>query len=88
MARTRTLSHTGAKGTGPGARLTAAGYRWSRAGENIVAGPTDAEGAVRSWMNSPPHRESILTCQFRHAGVGVGRGPDGPWWTLLLASPR
>ncbi|WP_158071104.1 CAP domain-containing protein [Streptomyces sp. CB03234] len=88
MARTGALSHTGHKGSDPGSRLTAAGYRWSRAGENIVAGPEDAAAAVRSWMNSPEHRESVLTCQFRHAGVGVGRGPDGPWWTLLFAAPR
>ncbi|MFF8844242.1 CAP domain-containing protein [Streptomyces sp. NPDC015127] len=88
MARAQRLSHTGEGGSAPGSRLTAAGYDFSRAGENIVAGPEDPAGAVRAWMNSSKHRSSILTCQFRHAGVGRGAGRNGPWWTLLLAAPR
>lgn len=29
------------------------------------------EGLVRSWMNSPPHRENILRPQFQRQGIGV-----------------
>ncbi|MEU7133741.1 CAP domain-containing protein [Streptomyces sp. NPDC046261] len=88
MARTQTLSHTEAGGPGPGRRMRAAGYRAGQAGENLVAGPKDPAAAVRAWMNSAPHRASLLTCPFRHAGVGRESGGNGPWWTLLLAAPR
>jgi uncharacterized protein YkwD len=30
-----------------------------------------AAGMVAAWMGSPPHREIILTAEFRDAGVGV-----------------
>lgn len=30
-----------------------------------------AKGLVRQWMNSPPHREIILTARLRETGVGV-----------------
>ena len=43
-------------------------------GENIAWGTgTDATPAymVAAWMDSPPHREIILTASYRDAGVGA-----------------
>jgi uncharacterized protein YkwD len=45
---------------------------------------------VRAWMNSPPHREIILTARFRDVGVGVtpaapsslAQGLEGATYTL------
>ncbi len=45
---------------------------------------------VRAWMNSPPHREIILTARFRDVGVGVtpaapsslAQGLQGATYTL------
>ncbi|MGK5545138.1 CAP domain-containing protein [Streptomyces sp. URMC 127] len=88
MARAQRLSHTGRSGSDPGRRITAAGYRFDRVDEAILAGPETPEAAVRAWMNSPPHRRSLLTCAFRHVGVGRSGGAHGPWWDLLLAAPR
>ncbi|WP_049716231.1 CAP domain-containing protein [Streptomyces caatingaensis] len=88
MAHAQRLSHTGRAGSDPGRRITRAGYRFGRAGEEIVAGPRTPGGVVRAWMGSPPHRRSLLTCAFRDAGVGRSEGARGPWWTLLLAVPR
>jgi uncharacterized protein YkwD len=47
------------------------GY-WS-VGENILwASPdTSASGAVRDWMASPPHRQNILTGEYREVGVAA-----------------
>ncbi|MGI5469315.1 CAP domain-containing protein [Streptomyces sp. CA-132043] len=89
MARTETLTHSGPGGRRPGSRLAAAGYRWSRVGEDLAQGQPDAATVVREWMRSPGHRRTLLTCAYEHAGVGVsGGGREGPWWTVLLATRR
>lgn len=88
MALTQILSHTERGGPDPGERVKAADYRFRLAGENILSGARNPAAAVRAWMASPEHRRSILTCSFRHVGIGRETGGKGPWWTLLLAAPR
>ncbi|MET9515192.1 CAP domain-containing protein [Streptomyces sp. NPDC002994] len=89
MARAGSLSHTGAHASGPGDRLTDEGYRWRRVAENIARSKPDPATALGLWKDSPKHRDAMLTCAFRHVGVGVSKGNNGQgWWTLLLASPR
>lgn len=89
MARDDSLSHRERGGSGPGNRLSAVGYDWRRAGEDIARGQRGAAEVVRDWANSPEHRVVLTDCAFRHAGVGIDTGTDGrgPWWTLLLAVP-
>jgi uncharacterized protein YkwD len=36
-----------------------------------------AERVVDGWMDSPGHRENILTNQFKGEGIGVYSRPDG-----------
>jgi uncharacterized protein YkwD len=31
----------------------------------------DAAGAVRMWMNSPPHRENLLNARWREVGLSA-----------------
>ncbi|HTY56376.1 MAG TPA: CAP domain-containing protein, partial [Candidatus Binataceae bacterium] len=33
--------------------------------------------AVKAWMASPPHRENMLSANFRETGIGVARSSDG-----------
>jgi uncharacterized protein YkwD len=61
------------------ARLTAAGIRWSRCGENIFRekGMDDpADAAMEGWMKSPAHREGLLDPLFTQAGVGIAISPN------------
>ncbi|MFI8217901.1 CAP domain-containing protein [Streptomyces sp. NPDC085932] len=88
MARRQRLTHTGDDGSGPAARMRAAGFDPGHTAENIAAGPRTPEAAVRTWIDSPGHRAIILTCRYTHAGVGVAPGHGGPWWTLDLATGR
>lgn len=46
--------------------------RWA-VGEALLSssGEVDAREIVATWLDSPPHREVILSRQFRDAGVGV-----------------
>ncbi|MFF8593212.1 sigma-70 family RNA polymerase sigma factor [Streptomyces sp. NPDC015220] len=81
MAARGFFEHTSPDGVDPGARITAAGYRWSTYGENIARGQQTPESVMNSWMNSPGHRANILNCSFKNIGVGVHKGSGGPWWT-------
>jgi uncharacterized protein YkwD len=81
MVKDRFYSHTSPSGETFDARIRQTGYlRGARSwflGENIAwgQGPSATPRAiVRLWMNSPPHRESILSSGFRSIGVGVAAG--------------
>lgn len=47
--------------------------RWSFAGENRLYGTQDftADQMVAVWMNSPSHRETLLSPNCTHCGVGI-----------------
>jgi uncharacterized protein YkwD len=56
---------------------------WS-VGENLLwsSPDVDAAGAVRMWLNSPPHRENLLNTRWREVGlsavhVAAGHGVFG-----------
>jgi uncharacterized protein YkwD len=78
------FGHVAPNGSTLRARVSASGYlrgarAWS-AGENIAWGAgRDATPAsiVRAWMNSPGHRENILTAGFRDIGIGIALGAPG-----------
>ncbi len=67
------------------ARITAVGFAWSLAGENIATGYPTPASAVRAWMASPGHCRNILTPSFADAGTGVSAraatrfGRPGTW---------
>jgi uncharacterized protein YkwD len=65
-------------------RITAVGFDWSMAGENIATGFPTPAAVVRGWMGSPGHCRNILTPSFLDVGVGVSRrglpgGGPGTW---------
>ncbi len=60
-------------------RLGAAGVHFNRSGEN-VGYDTDFNDMHRSWMDSPPHRENILSPDYNAVGIGVGRTDEGLWY--------
>lgn len=79
MAVHGTLSHDSSDGTSFGDRLR----RVTRArlmGETLVelSGAAGARRVVGAWMNSPGHREAILTGGYHRVGVGSVR--RGRWF--------
>ena len=54
----------------PWDRMSAAGYAWNNAGENIATGQTTPAGVVNTWMNSSGHRANILSATYHELGVG------------------
>jgi len=58
-------------GTDFASRITAVGYDWRMAGENIATGYATPGGVVRAWMASTGHCENILDPNYRNVGTGV-----------------
>ncbi len=70
------------------ARADQFGYDYYFIGENLAAGQTTPEEAMRDWMNSPGHRANILEPRFIELGVGVRVGGDyGVYWVQEFGEP-
>lgn len=91
MADNNYFSHTSRDGRTFDQRITAAGYRWSRAGENIAAGYTSAQSVVNGWMASEGHCANLMNPNFRDMGLACARNAGsryGWYWTQNLGTPR
>lgn len=77
-------------GSGPADRLTAAGYVFSRWGENVAAGFPTAAAVMQGWMNSSGHCKNILNPAFTEIGVGFVDGGVryNYFWTQAFARPK
>jgi uncharacterized protein YkwD len=88
MLRNNYFAHQRAGGPDLASRLHRAGWSGHAWGENIAygCGPSATpRGTVRMWMNSPPHRELMLSGTYRQGGVGVTSGApcgSGAMWVL------
>jgi uncharacterized protein YkwD len=67
MVADNTFSH----GTDFSERITAAGFRWNAAGENIAAGFTTPFSVVRAWMGDVGHCQNIMRPTFDYVGTGL-----------------
>lgn len=67
------------------ARISAVGFNWSTAGENIALGFKTPWSVVAGWMASTGHCQNILRPEFSRVGTGVlgqgisGWGPGATW---------
>ena len=78
------FSHTGSNGSAFSARITAAGYVWKAAGENIAAGYATAAAVVNGWMTSTGHCNNIMNGNYKHLGIGYYNAPSSTYkhyWT-------
>jgi uncharacterized protein YkwD len=83
MVRHRYFSHVSRGGKDVVDRLYGTGYLGGRfswtVGENIAwgaGGRGTPRKIVKAWMNSPGHRQNMLSPRFRDIGIGVAaRGP-------------
>lgn len=64
--------------------IRAAGYNYTFAGENLAKGFTDANSIVEAWMNSPTHRDNILSSRYRDVGFAIVPGSLGGEETVLV----
>lgn len=66
--------HYGPNGETPWMFISAAGYAYVYAGENLAKGFSTAEGVHEAWMASPTHRENIMSVNYKDIGVAVVQG--------------
>lgn len=76
MVRAGYWSHVSPEGKTPWSFITASGYRYQRAGENLAYGFNGADDSVAGWMNSAEHRANILDAGYQDVGFGVATSPD------------
>ncbi len=67
-------AHFAPDGTTPWSFIKAAGYDYSYAGENLAKGFTTSQDVVNAWMNSPSHRENLLSPKYKDIGLAVAEG--------------
>lgn len=63
--------HESPDGRSPFVWLPQEGYPFDRAGENLAAGFETTEVLVSSWMESPGHRQNILSPDYTDCGVAT-----------------
>lgn len=68
------FSHNTPDGRTPWSFITAAGYDYLMAGENLAVNFTEAENVEDAWMNSPGHKANILNKNFEEIGIGISQG--------------
>lgn len=77
-------AHVSPIGTQPWFFITAAGYNYRYAGENLARDFSDPNSVVTAWMNSPSHRENLLSAKYHDIGVAVVDGKLGGQETTLV----
>ena len=61
------------------ARISAAGYVWRAAGENIATGFQTPRSVVNGWMASTGHCQNILNPTYANVGTGVSSHAVRGW---------
>jgi hypothetical protein len=88
MASKDYWSHNSPTGQTPWSFITATGYKYQTAGENLAYGFDTSAETITGWMNSPEHRANILNSTYTNVGFGIINIPnyqgDGPE-TLVVA---
>lgn len=83
MASNNFFSHVDPQGRRSGKRADQLGVSdWKQIGENIawISGSDPAARVVRSWMQSPGHRENIMAANYRESGIGLAIAADGKYY--------
>lgn len=77
-------AHNSPAGRDPWSFITASGYSYLYAGENLARDFADSNGVVTAWMNSPTHRENLLNPKYKEVGFAVVNGKYGSYETTLV----
>lgn len=67
-------AHNAPDGTQPWSFIKTSGYTYIYAGENLARGFTTTEDVVDAWMNSPSHRDNMLSGNYNEVGFAIVKG--------------
>lgn len=80
------FSHNSPKYGNPFDMMKSFGVKFIHAGENI-AGNQSVQAAHNALMNSPGHRQNILSPDYTHIGIGIRKGgPYGSMFSQMFVS--
>ena len=92
MATLRFFNHQGKDGMEVADRVSQAGYRYRRVGENIAVGQESSDEVVAGWLESPGHCANIMHPAFTEMGAGYAINSTGEsprvYWTQVFGTPR
>jgi uncharacterized protein YkwD len=89
MAVNNFFAHPGSDGSRIGARASAAGYAYSKVGENIAAGQSSAAQVSADWLASASHCANMMTASFVDIGVSCKANSNTTYqyyWTLVMGN--
>lgn len=92
MAKNHYFAHESPEGKTPWYWIDQAGYDYGYAGENLAINFYDSKDAVDAWMNSPTHRENLLSANYSETGIAMAQGEyegkEAVFIVQVFASPR
>jgi uncharacterized YkwD family protein len=77
------FDHTSPTYGSPFNMMTSFGIRYTYAGENIAMGQRTPQEVMTAWMNSPGHRQNILSPNYTKIGVAYY---NGEWVQEFIAN--
>lgn len=77
-------AHNAPDGTTPWVFIKGAGYNYIYAGENLARGFTTPSDVVNAWMNSPEHKQNMLSANYKDVGFAVETGSLSGEDTVLV----
>lgn len=78
-------AHFAPSGKSPWDFILGSGYKFSYAGENLAKNFYNSEDVVAAWMNSPTHKENIVSPKYQEIGMAVVEGNlNGQKTTLVV----
>lgn len=79
-------AHTAPDGTTPWSFISASGYSYKLAGENLAKDFSTSAGVVNGWMASSGHKANILSSTYKDVGYAAVNGTlQGKKTTLVVA---
>lgn len=78
-------AHNAPDGTTPWYFFKNVGYNYLYAGENLARDFGDSDNVVKAWMESPTHRDNIMSGRYTEIGIAVVNGIlNGQETTLVV----
>jgi hypothetical protein len=74
MASSQYFAHTSPTGVTPWHWFNQVGYYFTYAGENLAIDFTESLDVENAWLNSPKHRENIMSNNFTEIGIATAEG--------------
>jgi len=79
------FEHTSPDGVKPWYWFKQVDYNYTYAGENLAMNFVQAEDAMRAWMESPSHKDNIVSKNYQDIGIAVAVGVlEGQKTTLVV----